>query len=185
VLAGALFPTTPVCDEDRVTADFDSVYAMHGAFVWRSLRALGVPASQVDDAVQDVFVVVHQKLGTFLGPAKIQTWLFEIARRVASQYRRTAGRDGLSEPLDSVAAVAGKIGTFEEASRNEASALVLSLLSELDEAKRELLVLVELEQISIPDVAALLNIPLNTAYSRVRLARRAFSAALARRGSKR
>lgn len=164
-----------------VTHVFDTVYADHAAFVWRSLRALGVPAAQVDDAVQDVFVVVHQKLETFRGPAQIQTWLFEIARRIASHYRRSAGRDGRSEPIDAAAAIAASTGTFEAAARNEAATLVVAVLAELDNHKRELLVLVELEQLPVPDVAALLGIRLNTAYSRLRLARRAFAAALARR----
>lgn len=161
--------------------DFDAVYAEHAAFVWRTLRALGVSTAQLDDAFQDVFVIVHRKLDSFHGPAKLRTWLFEIARRVASHYRRSAGRAGRAEPLDEAAAISAVENTFDEASRREAASLVLDILGELDDAKRELLVLVELEQVPVPEVATMLDIPLNTAYSRLRLARRAFAAALARR----
>jgi RNA polymerase sigma-70 factor (ECF subfamily) len=166
------------------THDFEVVYGEHAAFVWRSLRALGVPAAQLDDALQDVFVVVHQKLGEFRGPAHIRTWLFEIGRRVASHYRRAAGRLPHSQQVDEVE-VAAAGGTFEEASRKEAAQLVLEVLDMLDESKRELIVMVELEQMPITEVAASLKVPLNTAYSRVRLARKAFAAALARRGEQR
>jgi RNA polymerase sigma-70 factor (ECF subfamily) len=180
---GAAFSAPPRADAEAApfAHDVETVYGDHAAFVWRTLRALGVPAAQIDDAVQDVFVVVHQKLDTFRGPARIQTWLFEIARRIASHYRRAAGRAGRNDSLEVATGIASNGGTFEEASRNEAAALVVAVLAELDDAKRELLVLVELEQVPVPEVAAFLNIRLNTAYSRLRLARRAFAAALARR----
>jgi RNA polymerase sigma-70 factor (ECF subfamily) len=173
---------SPVSVDHDVRLDFDTVYTAHAAFIWRSVRALGVPVAHVDDAVQDVFVIVHRKLETFRGPAKIQTWLFEIARRVASQYRRSAVRDGRSDSIDAATGIAGPGGTFEAAARNEAATLVVSVLEELDDAKRELIVLADLEQVPIPDIAALLEIPLNTAYSRIRLARKAFAAVFARRG---
>ncbi|HTJ42424.1 MAG TPA: sigma-70 family RNA polymerase sigma factor [Kofleriaceae bacterium] len=159
--------------------DFDAVYAEHAAFVWRALRALGVAPAQLDDAMQDVFVVVHQKLESFDGEARLTTWLFAIARRIASHYRRAAGRAARSEAVDHE--IASETSTFEETSRREAAALVTAILAELDDDKRDLLVLVELEQVPVPEVAAYLGIPLNTAYSRLRLARRAFDAALARR----
>ena len=161
--------------------DVEAVYAEHAQFVWRSLRALGVPPAQVDDALQDVFVVVHRRLGEFRGPAQIRTWLFEIARRVASHHRRAAGRAQRTDSLDEAAAVSDPASVFEEASRHEAATLLLAALADVDDRKRELLVLVELEQVPVADVAAHLGIPLNTAYSRLRLARKAIAAAVAKR----
>ena len=177
-------PLAAAGDVDVTRREVEAVYAEHAGFVWRSLRALGVAQPQLDDALQDVFMVVHRKLGTFRGPAKLQTWLFEIARRVASNYRRAAGRAQRTEPLDEQAPIMASTSTFEEASRNEAAVLVVEVLADLDERKRELLILVELEQVPMPDVAAFLDVPLNTAYSRLRLARKAFTAALARRRAK-
>jgi RNA polymerase sigma-70 factor (ECF subfamily) len=182
-LGGAAAAALAAPPDARIAPGFDEVYAAHAAFVWRTVRALGVAPAHVDDAVQDVFVVVHQKLGEFRGPARLETWLFAIARRVASHYRRAAGR-ARTEALDAIdetAAIASAAGTFEEASRREAAALLTAILAELDDDKRELLVLVELDQVPVPEVATYLGVPLNTAYSRVRLARRAFEAALARR----
>jgi RNA polymerase sigma-70 factor (ECF subfamily) len=158
---------------------FDDVYAAHVAFVWRIVRALGVPEAALDDAVQDVFVVVHRRLAEFEGRAAITTWLFAIARRVASAQRRKVDR---SEPL--AAEPAGRADTFASVSRAEAAAIVAAILETIDEDQRVVFALVELEQLSVPEVARMLDVKLNTAYSRLRLARKAFEAALARRGAR-
>jgi len=161
---------------------FDDVYAAHVAFVWRVLRTFGVAEPQIEDAVQDVFVVVHRRLAEWQGRAAITTWLFAIARRVASGYRRRAGsqagalteglRDGLVDDR------AGTGDPFAEISRAQAAATVLAILEQIDEPKRIVFALVELEQLSVPEVARMLDLNLNTAYSRLRLARQAFEAAV-------
>jgi len=154
----------------------EEVYDRHAAMVWRALRGLGVPADRVDDAVQDVFLVVHRRLGDFEGRASIATWLHAIARRVAGKHRR---RDA-GAPLDRDHASA-EDSPLETAQRHQAARLVLAILDELDDDKREVFALMELEQLTAPAVATLLGIPLNTVYSRLRLARQRFDAALARR----
>lgn len=161
---------------------FDDVYATHVAFVWRVLRTFGVAEAQIEDAVQDVFVVVHRRLAEWQGRAAITTWLFAIARRVASGYRRRAGSragaltEGLHDGL--VDDRAGSADPFAEISRAQAAATVLAILEQLDEPKRVVFALVELEQLSVPEVARMLDLNLNTAYSRLRLARQAFEAAV-------
>jgi RNA polymerase sigma-70 factor (ECF subfamily) len=154
---------------------FDDVYAAHFAYVWRILRTFGVAEAALEDAAQDVFVVVHRRLPEFEGRAAITTWLFAIARRVASAHRRKAP-DARTEPLadDPV----GASDTFAAFSRAQAAATVLSILDTLDEDKRTVFALVELEQLSVPEVARMLDINLNTAYSRLRLARVAFETAV-------
>jgi RNA polymerase sigma-70 factor (ECF subfamily) len=167
---------------------FDDVYAAHVELVWRVLRTFGVSETHIEDAVQDVFIVVHRRLGEWQGKAAITTWLFSIARRVAANHRR---RDKRTEPLVEDAAsgvirgVAGDAAAasaagdpFAEASRAQAAATVLAILDQLDEAKRSVFALVELEQLPVPEVAHMLGINLNTAYSRLRLARQAFEAAV-------
>ena len=162
---------------DRVDAppSFDDVYAAHVAFVWRVLRTFGVSDAQLEDAVQDVFVVVHRRLPEWEGRSAMTTWLFAIARRVASSHRRRAGSDR-TETL--VEEPAGGSDTFAAMSRAQASATVFSILQQLDEDKRIVFALVELEQLSVPEVAQMLELKLNTAYSRLRLARAAFEAAV-------
>ena len=158
---------------------FDAIYAAHVAFVWRVLRTFGVGEGQIEDAVQDVFVVVHRRLREFEGRAAITTWLFAIARRVAGAYRRkkqtaqarTQALDDVAEPVDSA-------DTFAALSRAQAAATVMAILETMDEDKRIVFALVELEQLAVPEVARMLELNLNTAYSRLRLARVAFEAAV-------
>lgn len=158
------------------------VYDRHATFVFRVLRGLGVADDRVDDAVQDVFIVVHRRLAEFESRSSLTTWLYAIARRVASQYRRSAAarREGEAD-LDQVA---GGASPFDDAQRAQAARLCHEILDELDDDKREVFVLIELEQMSAPDVAQVLAIPVNTVYSRLRLARARFEAGLARRMAK-
>jgi RNA polymerase sigma-70 factor (ECF subfamily) len=166
-LAHALEPV-----RELAVPSFDDVYSAHFAFVWRVLRIFGVHESQLEDAAQDVFVVVHRRLSEFEGRASITTWLFAIARRVASANRR---KDGRTDPLDElVEEPAGVADTFAALSRAQAAATVMSILDTMGEDKRIVFALVELEQLSVPEVARMLEINLNTAYSRLRLARQAF-----------
>ena len=164
-------------EHDAVPAvpSFDDVYAQHAPFVWRTLRTFGVGDAQVEDAVQDVFVVVHRRLPEWEGRAAITTWLFAIARRVASSYRRRGGAHPTEELVDEPA---GAADTFAAMSRAQAAATVVAILKELDEDKRTVFALVELEQLSVPEVARMLDINLTTAYSRLRLARHAFELAV-------
>ena len=156
---------------ELVVPTFDEVYDAHFAFVWRVLRTFGVHDAAIEDAAQDVFVVVHRRLPEFEGRAAITTWLFEIARRVAGTHRRRATR---TEPLADE--LVGTSDTFAALSRAQAAATVMAILDTMDEDKRVVFALVELEQMSIPEVAKLLDLNLNTAYSRLRLARQLFEA---------
>lgn len=159
----------------RVVLSFDDVYAAHFAFVWRTLRTFGVSEAGLEDAAQDVFIVVHRRLPEFEGRAAITTWLFAIARRVASAHRRKAG-DSRTESLEDDPV--GRADTFAAFSRAQAAATVMSILDTIDEDKRVVFALVELEQLSVPEVARMLDLNLNTAYSRLRLARVAFELAV-------
>ena len=161
-------------DARHAVPSFDDVYAAHFAFVWRILRTFGVPAEGLEDAAQDVFVVVHRRLPEFEGRAAITTWLFAIARRVAGAHRRKH-KDN-TETLDHDPQ--GPADTFAALSRAQAAATVMAILDTIDEDKRIVFALVELEGLSVPEIARMLDITLNTAYSRLRLARSAFELAV-------
>jgi RNA polymerase sigma-70 factor (ECF subfamily) len=171
-------PSTPRLEPRPVSVE--EVYDRHAPFVFRVLRGLGVHDDRIDDAVQDVFIVVHRRLADFEQRSSLTTWLYAIARRVASQYRRSAAarREGAGD-LDHVA---GTQSPFDDAQRAQAARLLGEILDELDDDKREVFVLIEIEQMSAPDVAGMIGIPVNTVYSRLRLARARFEAALTRRG---
>jgi RNA polymerase sigma-70 factor, ECF subfamily len=182
-------PATPSdhgADTTRPT--FAEMYRDGFSFVWRNLRRLGVAEESVRDATQDVFLVVHRRIDSFDGTSTVKTWLFAIALRVAQDYRRAARRKALHavpssleserDPLDRV--VARQAGPFEQAEAAQASRLLLQLLDELDEDRRSVFVLTELEQMSAPEIAEALGLNLNTVYGRLRSARQEFNQALAR-----
>lgn len=155
--------------------DLAQVYDAHCDYVFRCLRSLGVSPSQLEDAVQDVFVVVHQKLASFDGRSALRTWLYAIVIRVARKKRAALARSW-AEEVDS----AGSDCTEQKVAAREELALAHRALASLDRDKREVFVLLEVERMSAPEVAEVLSLPVNTVYSRLRLARLAFNRELER-----
>lgn len=154
--------------------DFTALYEQYFNFVWRSARRLGVADALLDDAVQDVFVVVHRRLDDFEGRSSVKSWIFGITRRVAKDHRRRASRkDRGKVPADGLAAV-GEPTPAELAQRSEARTLLYQMLDGLDEQKREVFILAELEEMTVPEIAESIEANVNTVYSRLRAARRAF-----------
>jgi RNA polymerase sigma-70 factor (ECF subfamily) len=159
---------------------FEELYDQHFAFVWRTARRLGVAERSVDDAVQDVFIVVHRRLADFEGRSSIKSWLFGIVRRVAKDHRRRARRKDRGEALPDGLADPMSPSPRDAASRAEALEVLYGLLESLDDDKREVFVLAELEQMTVPEIAEAISVNLNTVYSRLRAARQAFEKAVAR-----
>jgi RNA polymerase sigma-70 factor, ECF subfamily len=153
------------------------LYDAHARFVFRSLRVLGVADADLDDAVQDVFVVVHRRLADFDGRAKITTWLYAIVRRVAAGHRRRSA----AAPLELDAAAKTSAPSPEESfGRQQAFELLLALTADLDPAIREAFILSDIIGMSAPEIADIVEANESTVYSRVRLGRRHFERALAR-----
>ncbi len=151
--------------------DLAAAYAEHHGFVWRVLLGLGVPKSAVEDATQDVFLVLHRRKDELEDRGTMRGLLFGIARRIAPRHRRAlATRDALRlvpepppvRPPD------------ETLARRQAAELVSTVLEQLDEDKRLVFVLADIEGLTMPEIAELLGLKLNTAYSRLRLARQEF-----------
>jgi RNA polymerase sigma-70 factor (ECF subfamily) len=158
--------------------EFRAFYAEHFAFVWRCVGALGVPSASQDDAAQEVFVVVHRRLPEFRGESSVRTWLYGIVRNVASNVRRSQRRKGGLSELQG-----DELSTQPDPHRNletrEAADFVQRFIDGLDEAKRDLFVLAVIEQLAMPEVAPILGVPLNTAYTRLRALRIELQSALA------
>jgi RNA polymerase sigma-70 factor (ECF subfamily) len=171
-------------------SELDRIYAEHFRYVWRCLRALGVPDSALDDAVHDVFVVVQQKLAGFDGQAQVTTWLYAIALRIARRARATARKEAWRfAPVDGTDETGGEHSALRSAAgdepeqaleRGERLSLARRALARLDDDKREAFVLSQVEQRSAPEIADITGLPLNTVYSRVRAAKTAFRAELGR-----
>jgi RNA polymerase sigma-70 factor (ECF subfamily) len=159
---------------------FGTVYDTYFPYVWRSVQRLGVPSSQVDDVVQEVFMVVHRRMGDFEARSSLKTWIYGITLRVArvhrAKYRRAQG-----EAMDLEQAPAPEASRPDKQAANaESVQLVQAILEGLDEDQREVFVLAELEELFAPEIARALGVKLNTVYSRLRLARVAFAEGAAR-----
>lgn len=166
----------------RLTRDVERLYSEHATLVWRSLLRLGVWESQVEDAVQDVFLVAHRKLHEYEGRSTATTWLYGIALRVAKDYRRAEARlEKRKARLTREQAVEPTVGEgpADALARKEANRLLHQLLDLLPAEQRELLVLVDLEGLSIGEVAPLVGLRLRTCQRRLKSARLTFEQALA------
>lgn len=172
---------------DRPRLGVDAVYAEHFRYVWRCLRALGLRDTQVDDAIHDVFLVVQQKLPSFDGRAEVTTWLYAICIRVARRHRWAARKDAWrfatidDEPESSTAQASPWQRDPEKTmERGERLSLARRALERIDDDKREVFVLSQVEQRSAPEIAEIIGVPLNTVYSRIRAAKLAFQAEISR-----
>jgi RNA polymerase sigma-70 factor (ECF subfamily) len=162
--------------------DFRAFYDEHVALVWRTLFRLGVAKSDLSDAVQEVFLVAHRKLPDFEGRSKVSTWLVGICYRVASDRRRLAHvRREIDDHRAILARRDDRPGPEELADQRERIALLDELLAELRPEQREVFVMYELEELAGKEIAAIVEAPIKTVFSRLRLAREAFAAAWARR----
>lgn len=156
---------------------FAQVFQEHAPFVWRVLRRLGVGAADVEDVCQEVFLVVHRRLGEFEGRSSLRTWIYGISARVASEHlRRPYHRhEALADSPPERSAPASQLQELEQ---RRAVAQLDRALGELDEDKRVVFVFYEIEQLPMNEIAAMVGCPLQTAYSRLHAARRHIEAAM-------
>jgi RNA polymerase sigma-70 factor (ECF subfamily) len=172
-------------DDSAVTSDLPdlaAVYEAHFRYVWRCLRSLGVHDAQLDDALQDVFLVVQRRLPEFDGGAQLRTWLYAIALRIARKYRARASKEpaSLEGERESQPELSLHATGEGAALQSEQLALARAALEALSDEQREVFVLARVEQMSAPEIVSVVGIPLNTVYSRLRAARLAFEAEVAR-----
>lgn len=173
-------PREHLAERAHVSLDFDAVYTEHVSFVWRVLRGMGISDAGVEDAVQDVFMVVHRRLSEFDGRHAVRTWLFAIAYRIACDHRRKHRRVQNTEPLENDLRDHAP-SPADSAERSQQVNVLNSALDTLDDDKRALLVLAEIEELTAPQIAELTDTPVNTVYTRLRRARSELQQALARK----
>jgi RNA polymerase sigma-70 factor, ECF subfamily len=173
----------PIFEDPQVTSDqppdFPTIYRSEFPYVWKTLRRLGAPPQDIEDLAHDLFVVVHRHLAEYDPTRPLRPWLFGIALRVVADFRRSPrqAREILGDPTEPVD---GKPTPQERLESSEARALLMKALDKLDLDRRAVFVMHELDEIPIPEIACALAIPLNTAYSRLRLARADVTASLHR-----
>jgi len=176
----------PTKRRSTATAGFDAVYEGHVDFVWRNARRLGVEEAALDDVVQSVFLVVFRRLDDFEGRSSLTTWIYEVLVRVVREHRRTLRRKSPPRAEQESVDPATLTAPLDErpdrlADRAAAARVVRELLDELDDDKREVFALAELEGLTLREIAEILREPTGTIASRLRSARADFECAAVRR----
>ena len=160
--------------------DFVAVYESSAASVLRSLRRLGVREADLEDAAQEVFVVVHRKLPEFAGRSSLKTWVFGICLRVASDWRARAHFKRETGPDEAPERTTSGETPTREIARKQARLKLAALLEQLDEDKRAVFVMFELEELPMAEVAQTVGVPVQTAYARLYAARKFIEGEVAR-----
>ncbi len=170
---------TPVA---RVVSDeFRRLFEEHASYAWNTLRRFGVREEDRDDLVQEIFVTVHSLLEDYDRARPFRPWLFGITYRIALRDRRRKGRnregvttEGDVEKRDS--SPNAEVTMVQE----ERAVLVHAAIQEIEVHRRAVFIMKEIDDVEVPAIAEALAIPLNTAYSRLRLAREDFRQAVTR-----
>lgn len=175
----------PTEADARASPTFDDVYHAYAPFVWRSAFRLGVPRSAVEDVMQDVFLVVHRRLSEFEERASMRAWISAIVVRVVRAHRRKALRREAPEERDAldpetIADARGRT-PFESMERDETVRELYAILAHMNDERREVFVLSELEELTAPEIAHALSVNVNTIYWRLRTARKEFDQIFRRR----
>ena len=158
-----------------------TLYREHHRFVGRVLRRCGIPDGELDDALQETFLVAYRRLSDFEGRSTERTWLYAIAVRVASTLRRGIEREHARREKAGDA-MHGKLDLDPEAelTRAQAARVLDDLLDQLDDNKRTVFVLAELEGLKAPEISRIVGVNVRTVHSRLRLAREGFASAIER-----
>lgn len=153
------------------------LYAEHRGFVRHVLRLHGVTQASLDDGVQDVFLVAFRRVADFVPRASHRSWLYGIATRVAKDHRRRTTRKGSMLEIDVENVACPRTDPCRTAVTAQALHGLYGRLRRMQEARRSVFILSELEEMTAPEIAERLSVNLNTVYSRLRAARREFGAA--------
>jgi RNA polymerase sigma-70 factor, ECF subfamily len=167
----------------RDMGQFAEIYRTYFSFVWSCTRRFGISESELEDVVQEIFVVIHARLHTLERSEALRSWIYGIVRRTAGTYHR-AKRARVAhveafrfEPELTYPHMPSPLDLAEQSDQTR---LLWSLIEQLDPPKREAFVLAELDDMTAPEIAAATNVPLNTVYSRIRVARQELEQALAK-----
>jgi RNA polymerase sigma-70 factor (ECF subfamily) len=167
-----------VVDDSDFCETPEQAFEQHFSMVWRSLRRLGVPDVALDDASQDVFLVLHRRWADFQRQSSLRTWIYGILMRVAGDYTKRARRERARYSPE-IPELESSADAPDHLYQQREAAIVLRLaLEQLEEKERQMLVLIDLEERSVVEASEALGINLNTAYSRLRRARQSFEKAL-------
>lgn len=157
--------------------DFAALYQAEVGYVLNSLRRLGVQERDLEDVLHDVFLAVYRHMSDFDPTRPRRPWLFGFAYRIAADYRRLSRHRHETAATGREAVDDGRMPD-EQLDAERKRHLVLAALDRLDLDRRAILVMHDLDGHTMPEISLAVGVPLNTAYSRLRLARRDFEAAI-------
>jgi RNA polymerase sigma-70 factor (ECF subfamily) len=185
--AAAQVGSSPVLERsEAVLTEFEALYEAQADFVWRNARRLGVWPAALDDVVQDVFLVAYRRFSELEQPESTRAWMFGILIRVVRDYRRKLRRKdphkrSTAPIVDPDELADTRAGNPQKAvEQADVVRLLQLMLIELDDAKREVFVLAELEEMTEREISEVLGENANTVHSRLRAARRDFDRAVHR-----
>ena len=159
---------------------FDDIYSSEVGYVWDCLRRLGVQSRDLEDLVHDTFVVVNRRLDDYDPRRALRPWLYGIAMRIAADHRKSARNRRevlLAEPPEAEERPARP---DEELASEQERALVIEALDSLDFKNRAIFVMHDINEHTMAEAAAELEVPMATLYSRLRAGREQFAAAVRR-----
>jgi RNA polymerase sigma-70 factor (ECF subfamily) len=167
-------------ESDGRQGRFRAVFEAELDYVFATLRRFGVPPRDLEDVAHEVFLRVHQRWNEYEPSRPLRPWLFAFAFRLASDYRRLARhrRELFAEAAEPASAAPG---ADELLAGRDRRALVADALEDVEFERRAVLLLHDLEECPMDEVARMLEIPVNTAYSRLRVAREELVKAARRR----
>jgi RNA polymerase sigma-70 factor (ECF subfamily) len=163
--------------------DFAAIFRSEFSYVWNTLARLGIRAVDLEDASHELFCHVHRKLPTYDASRPLRPWLFGFAFRLAADYRRLS-RHRLELTGLEVERADPAPSTIDQLISAEERALIETALTLVPLERRAVLILHEIDGTPVPVIAAALSLPLNTTYSRLRLARADLASAVKRLQSK-
>lgn len=167
--------------EEPARPSFREIFERELGFVYNTLRRLGIRSADLPDATQEVFATVAGVLSDYDPTRPLRPWLFGIAYRVGMRYLGVAHRRR-EVPSDIPEAPDSSPGAEAVVERSQARDLARLALSKVEPSRRAVLVLSHFEGMSVPEIASTLQIPVNTAYSRLHRARQEFSEAAQKLG---
>ena len=167
--------------------EFSAVYRQYFEFVWACTRRFGVSEHELDDVVQEIFIVIHGRLATIEKPESLRSWIYGVVRRTASTHRRSKRSKAVSDNMlafESPIQYPAAPSPQDLAEQSAQVRLLWQLLEKLSPNKREVFVLAELDEMTVPEIATALELPVNTVYSRLRHARLELDEALQRHNAR-
>ena len=160
--------------DDLPRPDFRSIFDREFSYVWTSLRRLGVAPRDLEDVTHDVFVEVFRNLVRYDAARPLRPWLFAFAFRFASDYRRLARHR--VEVYEEPPGASADPPADDVVATRELRAVIMKALDSIELMRRGVFILHEIDAVPMIEIARALGIPVNTAYSRLRVAREEFTA---------